>query len=112
MAALTDTEARANLALLLQPSVAPALTDAEVDQLVAVAVIDDPRALAVALYQGWSAKTAKAAGKVDVKAGDVSQSASQLHAHCAAEAARWGAAAGVRTPGQGNGISSVRVRRV
>ena len=37
----------------------------------------------------------KAAGKVDIKAGDVSKSASQLYAHCVAERDRWAAAAGV-----------------
>ena len=112
MAALTDDDARAQLTLLLQPASAPALTDSEVDQLTTYATIDDPRALPYALYLGWTAKAAKATAKVDIKAGDVAQSASQLHDHCVAEAARWAVTAGVETPGTaGRGIGSAQVWR-
>ncbi|WP_375425490.1 hypothetical protein [uncultured Friedmanniella sp.] len=89
-----DAAASAELDLLLQPTSEPALT---ADERVRVQTIAASYGLAMALYRGWTAKCAKAAPGVDVKAGDVSQSASQVYAHCIAQRDHWAVQAGVAT---------------
>ena len=88
LAAAVEASARLHLSLLLQPAANPALTEDEVTALVGVAV---EHGAEIALVFGWLAKAAKVAGKIGVKAGDVAQSASQLHAHCLTQAAGYAA---------------------
>lgn len=90
---MTEAEARARIEDLTQWQAAPALSEAEVDRLLARALTTDDAgyepgddgytdtythaSVNAAIGMGWEMKAAKVAGQYDVKAGDVEAKRSQ-----------------------------------
>lgn len=107
-AELDPALAEVRLRAMVRAAEAPALTDAEVSQLLDMARRADRNgrapgdddwtptwALAAAAAEGWRWKAGALVDQVDVSADDASVKASQLRAHCLDQAKLYGAQGGI-----------------
>lgn len=102
MTELTETKARTELELKLQPGAHPCLDQSEMGELVAAAVACQNLPLVV--VHGWLMKAAKVAGMPDIKVGSNAVSNSQVHANCMEQARVAADIAGVSLPGPGQAV--------